>query len=131
MKEKLKNLILALCCALMLGISFGFIASPSLAYAGSTPTPADSSGGTTSDLVNTGVNALGDIQEGVVKISMAIFSLSLIIAFICLLVTHDSRKISSIVVICGVVCLATLGIILVNNGTALKIIQDIANMFSA
>ena len=91
MMKKAKNLILALCCALLVGLMVGSMA-PAIAYAEPTPTE----GGTTSDLVNTGVSALGDVQEGIVKIAMAVFAISVIISLICLFVTHDPKKITSI-----------------------------------
>lgn len=123
--KKAKNLILAFCCALLVGLMVGSLA-PTIAYAEPTPTE----GGTTSDLIDTGVSALGDIQESLVKIAMAVFGISLIVSFICLFVTHDPKKITTILWICGIACLAAFGIILVNNGTFLKIIEDIANKFS-
>lgn len=123
--KKAKNLILAFCCALLVGLMVGSMA-PTIAYAEPTPTE----GGTTSDLVNTGVSALGDIQEDLVKFAMALFSVSVIITFMCLFFTHDTKKITIILWICGIACLAALGIILVNNGTFLKIIEDIASKFS-
>lgn len=123
--KKAKNLILAFCCALLVGLMVGSLA-PTIAYAEPTPTE----GGTTSDLIDTGVSALGDIQESLVKIAMAVFGISLIVSFICLFVTHDPKKITTILWICGIACLAAFCIILVNNGTFLKIIEDIANKFS-
>ena len=123
--KKAKNLILAFCCALLVGLMVGSLA-PTIAYAEPTPTE----GGTTSDLVNTGIAAIGDIQEDLVKFAMALFSVSVIITFICLFFTHDPKKITIIFWICGIACLASLGIILVNNGTFLKIITDIAEKFS-
>ncbi len=123
--KKAKKLILAFCCALLVGLMVGSMA-PAIAYA--EPTPTES--GTTSDLVNTGVSALGDVQEGLVKIAMTVFAISVIISLSCLFLTHDPKKITTILWVCGIACLAAFGIILANNGTFLKIIEDIANKFS-
>lgn len=90
----------------------------------SAPTPIVDS----TDIVETGVQAFGSVQSWLVSLSMSAFPVSLIVILFCLFFVHDTRKVSGLLVIAGIVCLATFLILVINAGAALELIKSLANL---
>lgn len=80
------------------------------------------------DIVETGVKAFGSVQSWLVSLSVSAFPVSLIVILFCLFFVHDTRKISGLLVVAGIVCLATFLILVVNAGAALELIKSLANL---
>lgn len=136
--RKVKNLISVLCLALLFSFAIVYLADvvrPVEVYAYpdglETPNPGNKGGSglTASDLVDKGDQALGGVKEGLVKICLALFPVALLVCIIAILITHDPRKISGLIGTCITIIIATLAVLLINAGTLLDILKDIAKMF--
>lgn len=134
--KKMKNLISVICLSLLFVFSVGVLAkmaTPTPAYAaqlqpdGGSATPK--TGTTASDLVDKGVEGLNSTTAALVKICLALFPIALLVCIAAILITHDYRKISGLIGTCITIIVATLAVMLINAGTLLKILEDIAEYF--
>lgn len=69
-------------------------------------------------------------KDMLVKICVALFPVSLLITIVLMLFTKNDRKFSGYLYFCGAICLCTLAVLVINNGTALAILEKIADAFS-
>lgn len=119
----IKNFILMLMCAIVVS------ASVVPCYASDEGYVADSG---SSGLTEIGTKVVGTAETGeklLVSICLALFPISLLVLIILMLVTHNDKKFTGYLWFAGAICLCTLGVLLVENGTALKVLQNVANAF--
>ena len=83
---------------------------------------------TTSDVVDSAIGAISEGEEFLVRISVALFPVSLIICFILIMVTHNDRKMQGLIYISGIICVATLLILLTHSGFTLNLIKQLAGL---
>lgn len=94
---------------------------------------ADASGGgyNLDTLEGNATDAIGEVQEFLVNISLGLFPVALIVGLITLFFTHDERKISVVTKICFTIVIVTALIIFINGGHALNIVTEfVENAFN-
>ncbi|MBO5371752.1 MAG: hypothetical protein J6A75_03425 [Lachnospiraceae bacterium] len=98
------------------------------ALTGGTDNSAGNSGGGSDYSLDTleknAEDAISDVQDFLVKISFALFPVALIVGLLALFFTHDERKISLTVKICGTILVVTALIIFINGGHALNLVKE-------
>lgn len=109
---------------------FLITALPNRMYCSETPTTTETSDtpATTSDVVDSAIGAISEGEEFLVRISVALFPVSLIICFILIMVTHNDRKMQGLIYISGIICVATLLILLTHSGFTLNLIKQLAGL---
>lgn len=105
-------------------------ALPNRMYCDDTPTTTETADtpATTSDVVDSAIGAISEGEEFLVRISIALFPVSLIICFLLLLITHNDRKMQGLIYTCGIICVATLLILLTHSGFTLNLIKQLAGL---
>ena len=78
----------------------------------------------TTDVIDRAVGALGQGEEMLVNISMALFPIAFIIGLILLLFVRDPKKISGLFLTLGIIIVATFGILLTHSGFVLDAIRQ-------
>lgn len=122
MKKKIKNCIMKLLCIAMLTT----VSVATFVPAYSVPAVEDGSSGGT-DVVQQGINALDTATGKLTAVAMSVFPFALIAVFILLMMTHNEKKVAGLLYVAGIIVIATFAIILVNNGTALELIKQLAS----
>lgn len=129
-----KQLLVVTLCAL--------IATTSVVPAYST-TPPDQFGegpiggntaGGSGDISSLGDKAVGLINEGtseMTQLCLALFPLSLLILLALIIFCRNDKKMAGYIYFCGVVCVATLVVLLIDSGSVIELLESLANSISS
>lgn len=117
----LKNCIMLLVCAMVMFTSI----AP--CYSGSGDFVADSGSSGLAEVGEKVVSTASAGEDMLVKICLALFPISLLVLIILMLFTKNDKKFAGYMWFAGAVCLCTLAVLLVENGTALHLLEKFAD----
>lgn len=117
-----KNIIMVVLCAMVLFVGVGTV-------------PCYSADGYVTDSGSAGLADMGEKlaetanagEDMLVKICLALFPISLLITIVLMLLTKNEKKFAGYLWFCGGVCACTLAVLVIDNGTALAILEKIAD----
>lgn len=120
--QVLKLIMCVLCCLAIIQSCMVTIPTPiycNRSVASNTNTGNNTGG----DLFDTGMNIISNAQEKLVEICLALCPLALIFVIVCVLVTHNEKKMAWYMQLGVIILVATAAVLIINSGVVIDTLQ--------